>query len=375
VIGSIALKNMLHEPARFCVTVAGIGLSLVLLTVQLGLLSGFDRTISALLDHAKADLWIVPTGTAAFDDPALLENSQRYTALATKGVERVDPLIVGFAEWRRPRGGSTSVIVVGSDPRLATLAPWDIVSGKAEDLMAPDTVAVDQTYAEQLGVARNGDLARIEGLLARVSVITNGIRSFTTSPYIFSSLSQARAYLNTDQSRTSFLAVTLNPAADARAVQEKLSSKLRNVEVLTRAEFRRRNVEHWLLHTGAGIALLGGAALAALVGSVIMTQTLYASINDHRKEFATLRAMGCSKGFLRAVVLCQAAITAAAGCVLAAVVDAAVVSATADTSMPLNITLALSVVLLALALIMSAISALVATSKIASVDPASVFAQ
>ncbi len=374
-IGSIALKNLLHEPARFCVTVAGIGLSLVLLTVQLGLLSGFDRTISALLDHAKADLWIVPTGTAAFDDPALLEHSQRYSALAMKGVERVDPLIVGFAEWRRPRGGSTSVIVVGSDPRLATLAPWDIVGGKADDLLAPDTVGVDETYAEQLGVAQTGDLARIEGLLARVAVITKGIRSFTTSPYVFTSLPQARAYLNTDQSRTSFLAVSLNPSADPKAVQEKLGSKLRNVEVLTRAEFRRRNVEHWLLHTGAGIALLGGAALAALVGSVIMTQTLYASINDHRKEFATLRAMGCSKGFLRAVVLCQAAIAAAMGCMLAGLVDAAVVSATADTSMPLNITLALSAVLLALAFVMSAISALVATSKIASVDPASVFAQ
>jgi putative ABC transport system permease protein len=375
VIGSIALKNMLHEPARFFVTVAGIGLSLVLLTVQLGLLSGFDRTISALLDHAKADLWIVPTGTAAFDDPALLENSERYTALAIKGVDRIDPLIVGFAEWRRPRGGSTSVIVVGSDPRSATLAPWDIVSGKAGDLMAPDTVAVDETYAGQLGVARTGDLARIEGLLARVAVMTKGIRSFTTSPYIFSSLSQARAYLNTDSSRTSFLAVTLNPAADPRLVAEKLSSKLRNVDVLTRAEFRRRNVEHWLLHTGAGIALLGGAALAALVGSVIMTQTLYASINDHRKEFATLRAMGCSKGFLRAVVLCQAAIAAAAGCMLAAVIDAAVVAVTANSSMPLNISVVLAGVLLVMALIMSAISALVAASKIARVDPASVFAQ
>lgn len=374
-IGSIALKNMLHEPARFCVTVAGIGFSLVLLTVQLGLLSGFDRTISALLDHAKADLWIVPTGTAAFDDPTLLENSERFTALATKGVARVDPLIVGFAEWRRPRGGSTSVIVVGSEPRLATLAPWDIVSGKAEDLKAPDSVAVDETYAEQLGVEKTGDLARIEGLLARVAVITKGIRSFTTSPYIFSSLSQARAFLNTDSSRTSFLAVTLSATGDPRAVQGKLSSKLRNVEVLTRAEFRRRNVEHWLLHTGAGIALLGGAALAALVGSVIMTQTLYASINDHRKEFATLRAMGCSKGFLRAVVLCQAAIAAAAGCLLAAAVDAAVVSAVADSSMPLNISVALSGVLLVLAFIMSAVSAFVATSKIASVDPASVFAQ
>jgi putative ABC transport system permease protein len=375
VIGSIALKNLLHEPGRFFVTVAGIGLSLVLLTVQLGLLSGFDRTISALLDHAKADLWIVPTGTAAFDDPALLQNNERFTALAIKGISRVDPILVGFSEWRRPKGGSTSVIVVGSDPRSGVLAPWDIVSGKAEELTAPDSVAVDESYAEQLGVSRTGDLARIEGLLARVTVITKGIRSFTTSPYVFTSLSQARAYFNTDSSRTSFLAVTLAPGVEAAQVQTKLAAKVANAEVLTRAEFRRRNVEHWLLHTGAGVALLGGAALAALVGSVIMTQTLYASINDHRKEFATLRAMGCSKGFLRGVVLCQSAIAAAAGCLLAALVDAAVVTASADSSMPLNISLVLAVVLLVLAFIMSGISAMVATSKIARVDPASVFAQ
>lgn len=374
-VGTIAFKNMMHDPARFFVTVVGIALSLVLVTVQLGLLAGFDRTISAILDHTKADLWIVPPDTAAFDDPAILARDERYSALMIGGVQQATPLIVGYAEWRKPLGGSASVIVVGADPKSGPIAPWDITSGKAKDLRAPDAVAIDASYSQQLGVGQVGDMARIEGLVAKVAVVTDGIRSFTTSPYVFTSLSQGRAYLNPVNSRSSYLAIQLSPDANAQVVQQKLTAKLPNVEILTTEEFRQRNVERWLLETGAGIALLAGAALAVLVGSVIMTQTLYASVNDHRKEFATLRAMGCSKAFLRAVVLCQALIGTAVGVVLATLADAAVASASAHSSMPIHITMNLAAVLVAVALLMAIAAALASTSKIARVDPASVFAQ
>lgn len=374
-VGTIAFKNMIHDPTRFFVTAVGIGLSLVLVTVQLGLLAGFDRTISAMLDHAKADLWIVPAGTAAFDDPALLFNNERYSALAITGVQRVTPMAVGFAEWRKPGGGSLSVVVVGSEPNANTIAPWDITSGQAKDLRAPDAVAIDTSYAEQLGVQRVGDLARIEGRPARIAIMTNGIRSFTTSPYVFASLFQARQYFGTDAARTSYLAVELSPDADPALVKSRLASKLPNVDILTPGEFRWRNVERWLLETGAGIALLAGAALALLVGAVLMTQTLFASVNDHRKEFATLRAMGCSKGFLRAVVFCQGGIGAAAGCALALAADFAVVAISAGSTMPIHITPGLTLLIFGLAVLIAMVAAWIAASKVSLIEPATVFAQ
>lgn len=373
-ICTIAFKNMLHDPVRFLVTAVGIGLSLVLVTVQLGLLSGFDRTISAMLDHAKADLWIVPAGTDAFDDPATLVSSLRYRALAVHGVSSVTPMLVGFAEWRKP-GGSTSVIVVGTDPKSGVITPWDIAAGSVSDLRAPDAVAIDVSYSQQLGAGAIGDHARIEGQFARVAVMTKGIRSFTTSPYVFASLSLARTLLNADASRTSYLAIALAPGADPVAVKQTLAAKMASVDVLTPNEFRRRNAGRWLFETGAGIALLAGAALAVLVGSVIMTQTLFASVNEHRKEFATLRAMGSSKSFLRAVVVAQACIGAAAGCLIALIADVVVVAASAHSSMPIHVTPLLAAVLLVLAFAMSIAAALAAATKVAHVDPASVFAQ
>jgi putative ABC transport system permease protein len=374
-IATIAFKNLVHEPARFLATAAGIGLSFVLVTVQLGLLFGFDRTISAIIDNAKADLWIVPKGTAAFDDPSFLETNQKYTAAVIQGVRRIKPLVVGYAEWRKPAGGSTSVIIIGSDPRHGTVDPWNVSSGKLNDLRAPDAVAIDASYAQQLGVSKRGDIAYVEGLHARVALTTNGIRSFTTSPYVFTALSQARAFLNADPSRSSYLAVELAQAADARRVKESLAAKLPNVDVLTPAEFRARNLERWLLDTGAGIALLTGTVIAVLVGAVIMTQSLYTTVNDYRREFATFRAMGCSKSFLMSVVACQAGICTLAGCTVALLGNFAVMVLAAMWNLPIEVTPTLILTLCSLAALMSVVATFAAAAKVARVDPASVFAQ
>jgi len=374
-IGIIALKNLLHDPGRFLATAAGVGLSFVLVTVQLGLLVGFDRTISAMIDHARADLWIVPAGTAAFDDPASLESTQRYSAAIVQGVKRITPMLVGFAEWRKPGGGSTTVIVIGSDPKTGAIEPWSLSSGTPHDLKAPDAVAIDTSYAQQLGVGKRGDIARIEGLQARVAATTSGIRSFTTSPYIFTSLSQARAFLSADASRVSYLTVELSPGADAALARERIASRLPNADVLTPAEFRRRNVERWLLETGAGIALLAGAGLAVLVGSVIMMQSLYASVNEHRKEFATLRAMGSSKRFLMSVVVCQAGLCTLAGGVLALIGNIGVLAIAAMSDLPIQITASSVLAVGTAAALMSLIAATAAAAKVGRVDPASVFAQ
>ena len=58
----------------------------------------------------------------------------------------------------------------------------------------------------------------------------------------------------------------------------------------------------WLFDTGAGAALLGSAILGIIVGTIIVAQTLYSSTKDHLKEFATLRAIGSSRGYILKVI-------------------------------------------------------------------------
>src|SRR5262249_44827561 len=64
----LAARNLLYDKLRFAATVLGIVFSIVLATVQLGLFVSFERTVTVMIDHAPADLWIVPLGTKCFED-------------------------------------------------------------------------------------------------------------------------------------------------------------------------------------------------------------------------------------------------------------------------------------------------------------------
>src|SRR5919204_4969837 len=98
-IFKLAFRNLFHDWLRFVATVIGIVLSIVLVTVQLGLYFGFERMVTTMIDHAAADLWIVPQGTKCFEDPSLLDERERFRALSVKGVAHAVPVLIGFGQW------------------------------------------------------------------------------------------------------------------------------------------------------------------------------------------------------------------------------------------------------------------------------------
>ena len=163
----LAFRNLFHDRLRFIATVIGIVFSIVLVTVQMGLYLGFGRTVTTMIDHASADLWIMPQGTKCFEDPSLLDTRERYRALAVNGVAEAIPVVIGFADWRMPGGATTPVFVIGSDLRAGGLQPWNLVEGRIEALSTPKAVAVDRSYFDRLGVSGIGATAEIRQQLVR----------------------------------------------------------------------------------------------------------------------------------------------------------------------------------------------------------------
>jgi putative ABC transport system permease protein len=369
----LASRNLLHDRLRFVATVVGIVFSIVLVTVQLGLYLGFGRMVTTMIDHASADLWIMPTGTKCFEDPSLLDERKRFQALSINGVAQAIPVVIGFADWKIPAGGTTPVFVVGSDLRAGGLLPWNVIEGSIEALSIPGAIAVDQSYFERLGINGIGASAEIREHKVEVRAVTKGIRSFTTTPYVFTALDRARAYTGVSPSKATYFLVRLAPGADRDSVRQRLKANLTDVDVLTSAEFRDRSRSFWLFGTGAGAALFAGALLGIIVGTVIVAQTLYSSTKDHLNEFATLRAMGSSSVYIHKVIICQALINAIIGFGLAAGIGLIVVAATADSALPIVMTPGLTLVLLVLTVAMCVLSAVAAIVQVTRIDPAMVF--
>src|SRR5262249_4124368 len=109
--------------------------------------------------------------------------------------------------------------------------------------------------------------------------------------------------------------VRLEEGADLAATQRALRTALDegDVEVLTVPELMDREKRFWLHQTPIGFVFGFGMVMGFIVGTVICYQILASDVADHLPEYATLKAIGYSNGFVRRVVLQEALLLAAAG--------------------------------------------------------------
>ena len=374
-IPKLAYRNLFHDRLSLVVTLVGIVFSVVLVAVQFGIYLGSENRIASMLDQAKGDLWVVALGTKSFDDPSLLSGRERHAVLSTPGVGSVEELAVGFVNWRKPKGGSTAALLVGSEITRGSALPWNVTQGSASALVAPSAVAIDSTYFSELGIGKLGDRAEINNMEVVVKAVTTGIRSFTTLPYVFTTLATARTLLAASPDQSSYTLVNVAPGASIETVRAALGSRLPDAEILTHAEFRKRSLDYWLFETGAGAALIAGAALGIIVGIVIVAQTLYASTKDHLNEFATLRALGASAGYINKVILMQAVLSALIGYLLGMALSLVVIWASQDSTLLIVMTPGLAAMLFALTVGMCVLAAMCAIFKVIRIDPAVVFSR
>jgi putative ABC transport system permease protein len=106
---------------------------------------------------------------------------------------------------------------------------------------------------------------------------------------------------------------------------------------------------------------------------VIVAQTLYSSTKDHLDEFATLRAMGSSNGYIYSVIIYQALLDAVIGFAFATLIGFSVVGFTRSGALPVLITPTLILAMFVLTVVMCVAAALGAIFRVVRIDPVMVF--
>jgi putative ABC transport system permease protein len=369
----LAWRNITRDRVRLVIAVVGVAFAVLLMTVQLGLLIGFATISSSLIDKAQADIWIVPRGAKDVDQAGYLIERQKYRALGVSGVDAAQSLIVRFTEWKRPDGGTESVIVVGIDPVKPVLQPWNFIEGSVDDLRITDGVVIDELYSQKLGVSKIGQTVEIVGHRARIVGITSQIRTFTQSPYVFANLNNARVWTGLPDERTTYLLVRAQQGANLTALRNALQAVLPASDVYTAREFSWRTRIYWLITTGVGAALLIAAVLGVIVGMVIVSQTLYSATMERLQEYATIRAMGATNRYLQTIVLRQSLVSGTLGYVIGTTIAVIVAWMSRGSSATLMLSYPLIVILGAVTLAMCVGASLISIRKVLRVDTASVF--
>jgi putative ABC transport system permease protein len=130
---------------------------------------------------------------------------------------------------------------------------------------------------------------------------------------------------------------------------------------------------YWVIGTGAGITVLAAAALAIIVGVVIVAQTIYSATVDHIREYGTLKAMGATNLYLYKIIITQALVSGLISFVIGIGVSLIISRISMEGTLAIIVNWQLILALFVLTILMCCGSSVVAIRKATTIDPAMVF--
>jgi putative ABC transport system permease protein len=374
---NLARKLLLHDRLRFAVAIAGVSVSVMLVLVQVGLYFGFMDTASSIIDASKADIWVGKKSNESFEFATPFDERAFYRVSSVPGVAYAERVVMNFAQFKLADGGDLGVQIVGVETapgHAPLLAPWNVVAGDARRLAEPGAIVLDRTEYAKLKIDRVGHITEIAGVRAEVVALTSGIRSFTTSPIIFTDVRTARSYLPQLGSGepVTYVLVKVAPGADVAAVQARIDA-LPHLAAHTTAQMSERTRTYWSTRTGVGASFFTTAVLGILVGLVVVGQILYSGTLQYIREYGTLKAMGAKNSAVVKVILSQAMISAALGFAVGAPLAIAMRIAMKGANLTVALFPALYAGTAVITAAMCAFAALLSIVKVLRLDPASVF--
>jgi putative ABC transport system permease protein len=295
----------------------------------------------------------------------------------------VSPLYVFLARYyyAGTPGTHRKVLAIGIDPADDNVKLPGVSEHLAE-LRKPDVVIMDRySRAEFAPVIKDFQVGKPISLqLNDRTVRLSGLYDLGTSfgidgSIITSDLNFQRIFADRGPGQVDLGLIRLKDGADPGTVQREILGFLPDdVLLLTQAEYVQHEVDYWSGSTPIGYVFTLGAVVGIIVGLIIVYQILFSDVQSHLAEYATLKAMGYSQGYLRGLIFKEAVILSVLGFIPALGLAILLYSqAAAATQLPMHMTLERGGLVLVMTIVMCCLSGLLAIRKLKGLDPAEVF--
>lgn len=378
----LAWLQMSRQKTRLLVAVAGIAFADFLMFFQLGVRDAlFDSQVSPYTT-LQGDLFLVNKLSDNLASVKSFSRSNLYQAAGISGVASVSSLYIGQADWRNPDNqASRQIFVYGIDPERPA---FDLpeVNQHLDELKLLNRALFDKGGLPQLG--------NVSTLLEKENPLTVQVNDFEikiVGLFVLGSSFSAEGNLITSES--TFLRLFTRRQADeinVGIIQVESNATIKQVQadlqailpddllVLTLHEFAAREREYWSTGSPIGYIFGLGVAIGFIVGTVIVYQILYTDVSDHLPEYATLKAMGYSDGYLIRVIIQEALLLAALGFLPGFLLSTGLYSLfKSATLLPIGMKLSRATTVLVLTIIMCVGAGVLAMRKLQQADPADIF--
>ncbi|HYV90297.1 MAG TPA: FtsX-like permease family protein [Chitinophagales bacterium] len=305
-----ALKTLLNQYLRFIITAFGVSLCLLMMFFLFAIYHGVSEGTVRYIRENDADLWVLQRNAAnLLRNTSILTTSYGNQISDVKGVNSIAPILFFTAMLILP-DNAASVYLAGYDPQTGKGGPPEIIEG--DTLSRDDQIILDYAFAAKYKM-HIGDKLIVKDDTLVVAGLSGGTNMFVIQ-FAFITLSKARDMIGFP-GIVSCYQVFLKPGADGDSVAEEIKSLSRNLTVFDRVTFLNNNIheaETGVLPMLYVIGVLGGIVLTALLSLILSVYVL-----EQQKDYAIMKALGASDGFVSGIIIKQSLILAGSGLIIA----------------------------------------------------------
>ena len=371
-----------RERSRLLVALSGIAFADVLMFMQMGFQAALYDSNTRLSRSLNTDIVLLSPQARNMQNLSTFSRRRLYQAMDIPGVKSAEVLQSNTINWKNPQTRKeTSIQIVGFNPDQPA---FDLpeVNQQLDKIKLPDSVLFDRAsrgdYTEAIAQIEQGKTVTTE--VERRTIAISGLfklgASFGADGVLMTSDQNFLLLFPRREAASINLGlIYVEPGYEPEQVATALKSHLPDdVRVLTHEELIQFEENYWKTGSPIGFIFSLGAAMAFVVGVVIVYQVLSTDVNSHMKEYATFKAMGYHNSYLLGVVFEEAIILAFLGFIPGTILPLGLYQLAASaTALPIAMTLRRAVLILVLTIIMCALSGAIATRKLQSADPADMF--
>lgn len=383
----LAWRQLTASRVRFLTAMAGSVVSATLILMQLGFQEGLYGAATALHKSISGEVVIVNPASVNILQMRALSPESTSVARGINNIKNFSEVATSVVQWRSPVDGqSRGALMVGLPNTYNDAIDIDRlkIRDRSIGLDNVGSILFDIGSRPELGTAKVSDPSGIP----EFSYAINNRRVNPIGTYllgaplcsdgtILSSMETFNMLQRTAGSPTTIEVLTLQRKDDrsvAKTVQELNKALPADAVAYSKKDWITREIQYWDRNSPIGFIFKFGIAIGMLVGSVVIYQILYSDINDHIKEYATLKAIGYTDFFLLMITLFQGLLLSSMAIIPASLLSFVLLLVGKEaTKVPLLNTLENIYLVIGLTLFVSSASALIASRKLAALDPADNF--
>jgi putative ABC transport system permease protein len=377
-----AWLQLTRERVRLLVALAGISFAVILIFMQMGLRAALFDSAVRMHESLKGDVFLISPRSTALIGMRRFSERRLFQTLAFDAVEKISPIYLDFAQWRNPETLRTrQIFVVGFEPG-DDIFSLSGVKPNADQLRNPDVMLFDDASRIEFGPVvdwfKQGQAVSTEVENRRLKVaglFTMGASFGSDGNIMTSTTNFLRIFDRRAKGLIDVGLIRLKPGTNADFVVQKMRQFLpKDVRVFSKQEFIEFEKNYWQSSTAIGFIFDLGATLGLIVGIVIVYQVLYTDVSDHIKEYATLKAIGYTNGYLLSLVFQEALFLSILGFIPGFAITLGLYDgAKSATLLPIGMELNRALLVLSLTVFMCFFAGAIAVRKLRAADPADIF--